>query len=129
LQHGPTLSGGGDHLIGFGQRSRNWFFNQHVNPRLKQGARNFAVRLGWDRKADRIYPTWKCFPVSSPLDLAFRGDLPGRAFVQITNGNKLSQTFSCEIRVDARVLPAKMAHADDSGTKWHGLLIALFGLG
>jgi hypothetical protein len=42
-----------------------------------------------------------------------------RFFVEITNGNKAGQTLGCEIGVNARVLPAQMAHAYDGSLQGH----------
>src|SRR5882672_8520144 len=119
LQNRFAFRGSCDHLVGLGKRSRDGFLNQHVDARCKQAAGDFAVRLGRDRQAYRVYLADEFVPVSRPLRLSFRGDIARGFFVEVANESKLSQAFSGEIGMDARVLPAQMAHADYCGTKLH----------
>ena len=129
LQECPTLRCRTDHVVRFGQRSRDGLLNQHMDAGFKQATSNFAVRLGRNRQAYRIYFADEAAPVIYRAHLSFRRDVASDLFVDVANSDELKQTFRGESGVDARVLTAQMAHAYYCGSEWHSLRITLFGLG
>ena len=86
-----------------------------MNAGFEQAAGDFAMRFGRDGEANRIDAAQQSAPVAGPFDVAFRRDWTGRALSQVANGNKIRQAFRSQIRMDARVLAAEMADADDCG--------------
>jgi hypothetical protein len=48
--------------------------------------------------------------------------------IDIANVSKASQTFRCQVCMNASVLPPQMAHADYRCSKGHSLRKPLFGL-
>ena len=86
-----------------------------MNTGFQQTDCNFRVRFSWHGEADGVDAADRPAPVGGPFDLFFVADLSCGLLVKVANECKLSQAFRGEIRVNARVLPAQMAHADDCG--------------
>src|SRR5215208_4954598 len=63
-----------NHPIGFFARSRYRFFDQHVNARLEQAARNLAVGLSRNGDTCRVDTPDQFMPVSGPLSFSFAAD-------------------------------------------------------
>jgi hypothetical protein len=73
------------------------------------------MRLGRHREAHGVYFANQRAPVSCAFDSSFRRNRARSFLVEVANERKLGQTLGGEVCVDACVLPAKMAHADDCG--------------
>jgi hypothetical protein len=119
LQHGATLRCRCNHLIGFREASGDRLFHEHMNAGLEQTHCDFTMRLGWDCQTHRFDTSYQFTPVARAFDISLRSDFTRRLFIQITNGNKPGQTLGCEIGMNARVLPAQMAHAYDGSLQGH----------
>ena len=74
IQRRIAFIGGGNHTIGFVQRSRDWLLNQHMHASLKQCTGDFAVRFGRHRQTHGIDFTDQCAPISGPGSISFGGN-------------------------------------------------------
>jgi hypothetical protein len=70
------------------------------------------MRLSRDCQTNSVYPAQQLAPVGRPRNL-FSSDIPGCLFIEIANEGELRYALRGEIRMDASVLAAEMAHADD----------------
>src|SRR5258708_20976667 len=77
------------------------------------------MRFSRHDEADRVDGSGESAPVTGPFDLAFIGDGLGGWFGQVADGNKVCQTFSRQVRMNACVLTAQVTDADDCGAKRH----------
>src|SRR5215208_5404988 len=113
LENCVALFGCADHPIRFFERSRYRFFDQDVNARLEQAARNLAV--GFSRNSDtrRVDMPDQFTPVRGPLSFPFAADRARGVFVEIADGGELRHSFGGECRVDARVLASEATDSND----------------
>lgn len=119
LKDSAALHGSGHHSVCFVDRTGDRFFDQDVNSGFQQAASNLCMRFCWYGQADGVNSSNQCAPVDVRGDIVLSSYFIDPAFVNIADCDELRPAFPRERRVDARVLLAEMAHADDCCSKCH----------
>jgi hypothetical protein len=87
-----------------------------VNAFFQQPARDLAMCFGRNCETHRIDAPDQLAPIPGPFGVALITDVACGLFVEIAHADKLRSTFSGECGVNARVLAAETADADDCCT-------------
>ena len=88
LKHGLATFRGVDHLVGFFERTRNRFLDEHVNACFEQSAGNLTVDFSGNGEADGVDVADQLAPVRGPISVSLGTDGARRPFVEIANGNE-----------------------------------------